>query len=94
MQDLDRSIQFYCTVLDCVVQERAVITAAEVETLTGVSDAVIHTADLKLSGGGMLELLQYLGPTRRRYSFSGDSMPDIAISHSASRTWMPHACGP
>jgi len=63
VQDLDRSIQFYCTVLNCVVQERSVITGAEVQTLTGVANAVIHTADLKLSGGGMLELLQYLGPT-------------------------------
>jgi catechol 2,3-dioxygenase-like lactoylglutathione lyase family enzyme len=62
--DLDRSIQFYCTVLDCVVRERAVIKGAEVETLTGVAGAVIHTADLNLSCGGMLELLQYCGPSR------------------------------
>jgi catechol 2,3-dioxygenase-like lactoylglutathione lyase family enzyme len=62
--DLDRSIQFYCTVLDCVVRERAVIEGAEVETLTGVAGAVIHTADLTLSGGGMIELLQYCGPSR------------------------------
>ena len=62
--DLDRSIQFYCTVLDCVVRERAVIKGDEVETLTGVAGAVIHTADLNLPRGGMLELLQYLGPNR------------------------------
>jgi catechol 2,3-dioxygenase-like lactoylglutathione lyase family enzyme len=62
--DLDRALQFYCTVLDCVVRERAVIEGAEVETLTGVAGAVIHTADLALSGGGMLELLQYCGPSR------------------------------
>jgi catechol 2,3-dioxygenase-like lactoylglutathione lyase family enzyme len=62
VQDLDRSIAFYCTVLDCVVQERAVIKGAEVETLTGVPGAVIRTADLKLSSGDMLELLQYEGP--------------------------------
>ena len=60
VQDLDRSIQFYCKVLHCVVQERSVIGGAEVETLTGVPGAVIHTADLKLPSGGMLELLQYL----------------------------------
>ena len=62
--DLDRSIQFYCTVLDCVVRERAVIKGAEVETLTGIAGAVIHTADLSLSDGGMLELLQYCGASR------------------------------
>jgi catechol 2,3-dioxygenase-like lactoylglutathione lyase family enzyme len=60
--DLERSIQFYSTVLDCVVRERAVIKGPEVETLTGVAAAVIHTADLHLACGGMLELLQYLGP--------------------------------
>jgi catechol 2,3-dioxygenase-like lactoylglutathione lyase family enzyme len=60
--DLDRSILFYSTVLDCAVRERAVIKGAEVETLTGVAGAVIHTADLDLPRGGMLELLQYLGP--------------------------------
>lgn len=59
--DLDRSIRFYCTVLDCVVRERAVIQGDEVETLTGVGGAVIHTADLQLPGGSMLELLQYVG---------------------------------
>ena len=64
VQDLDRSIQFYCRVLHCVVQERSVINGAEVETLTGVPGAVIHTADLKLPAGGMLELLQYLVPVR------------------------------
>lgn len=64
VEDLDRSIQFYCTVLDCVVQERAVIAGADVETLTGIPGAVIHAADLKLPGGGMLELLQYRSPTR------------------------------
>jgi catechol 2,3-dioxygenase-like lactoylglutathione lyase family enzyme len=62
--DLDRSIQFYCTVLDCVVRERAVIKGAEVETLTGIPGAVIHTADLNLSCGGMLELLQYSEASR------------------------------
>ncbi len=62
VRDLERSVQFYCTVLDCIVRERAVITGPEVESLTGVSGAVIHTADLTLSNGGMLELLQYLGP--------------------------------
>ncbi len=62
--DLERSIQFYCTVFDCVVRERAVIQGAEVESLTGVAGAVIHTADLNLPRGGMLELLQYLGPDR------------------------------
>jgi catechol 2,3-dioxygenase-like lactoylglutathione lyase family enzyme len=60
VQDLDRSIEFYCRVLDCVVQERSVIGGSEVETLTGVPGAVIHTADLKLPSGGMLELLQYV----------------------------------
>jgi catechol 2,3-dioxygenase-like lactoylglutathione lyase family enzyme len=62
--DLERSIQFYCTVLKCVVRERAVINGAEVESLTGVPGAVIHTADLQLPSGGMLELLQYQGATR------------------------------
>jgi catechol 2,3-dioxygenase-like lactoylglutathione lyase family enzyme len=64
VQDLDRSIEFYCAVFDCAVQERSVISGAEVETLTGVAGAVIHTADLKLPRGGMLELLEYQGPSR------------------------------
>ncbi|MGA2780028.1 MAG: VOC family protein [Steroidobacteraceae bacterium] len=62
VEDLDRSIAFYCSVLDCIVRERAVIDGAQMQTLTGVSAAQIHTADLQLPGGGMLELLQYVGP--------------------------------
>jgi len=65
VEDLDRSIQFYCAVFDCAVQERSVIDGAEVEALTGVPGAVIHTADLRLPTGGLLELLQYLVPDRR-----------------------------
>ncbi len=64
VEDLERSIRFYCTVFNCVVRERAVITGAEVQTLTGVAEALIHTADLQLPEGGMLELLQYVGPNR------------------------------
>jgi catechol 2,3-dioxygenase-like lactoylglutathione lyase family enzyme len=63
--DLDRSIRFYSAVLGCIVQERGVIGGAEVETLTGVPGAVIHTADLKLPSGDMLELLQYVVPDRK-----------------------------
>jgi catechol 2,3-dioxygenase-like lactoylglutathione lyase family enzyme len=63
--DLDRSIRFYGSVLGCIVQERGVIGGAEVETLTGVPGAVIHTADLKLPSGDMLELLQYVVPDRQ-----------------------------
>jgi lactoylglutathione lyase len=61
VEDLERSITFYCAVLDCKVQERAVITGAEVDLVTGVPGAVIHTADLQLPSGGWLELLQYMG---------------------------------
>jgi len=64
VQDLDRSIEFFCTVFNCTVHERGVISGAAVETLTGVAGAVIHTADLKLARGGMLELLEYQGPSR------------------------------
>jgi catechol 2,3-dioxygenase-like lactoylglutathione lyase family enzyme len=64
VHDLDRAIEFYCTVLHCRVQERAVIEGAEVETLTGVTGAVIHTADLQLPSGGLLELLEYRVPDR------------------------------
>ena len=60
VQDLERSVQFYCTVLGCVVQERATLNGAEVDAVTGVPGAVIHTADLTLPGGGLLELLQYM----------------------------------
>jgi catechol 2,3-dioxygenase-like lactoylglutathione lyase family enzyme len=63
--DLDRSIRFYGSVLGCIVQERSVIGGAEVETLTGVAGAVIHTADLKLPSGDMLELLHYVIPDRQ-----------------------------
>lgn len=62
VHDLDRSIGFYGTVLGCIVQERAVISGAEVEALTGVPGALIHTADLKLPSGDMLELLHYVFP--------------------------------
>jgi catechol 2,3-dioxygenase-like lactoylglutathione lyase family enzyme len=44
------------------VRERAVIGGGDLESLTGVADTFIHTADLQLADGGLLELLQYVGP--------------------------------
>jgi len=103
VQDLDRSIRFYCLVLDCVVLERGVITGAEVEVLTGVPDAVIHTADLQLPDGGMLELLQYLGPARtllvqRRYeaghSHIAFGVPDVDAARTRALAAGVADCSP
>jgi catechol 2,3-dioxygenase-like lactoylglutathione lyase family enzyme len=61
--DLEASIDFYCAVLGCTVGERSQSSGPEVETLTGVADARIVTADLELTDGGILELIQYLTPS-------------------------------
>jgi glyoxylase I family protein len=62
VSDLERSIGFYCAILGCTVRERSQSSGVEVDTLTGVSDAHIVTADLQLRDGAILELLQYLRP--------------------------------
>jgi glyoxylase I family protein len=62
VSDLDASVEFYCAVLGCVVRERSEASGSEIETLTGIGGARIHTADLELEGGAILELIQYLAP--------------------------------
>jgi catechol 2,3-dioxygenase-like lactoylglutathione lyase family enzyme len=60
--DLEESIAFYCAILGCAIRERSEGSGVEVETLTGVSDAHMVTADLELRNGAILELIQYLTP--------------------------------
>lgn len=62
VSDLERSIEFYCAVLGCVVRERSQSDGPYIETLTGVAGAHILTADLELESGAILELIQYLTP--------------------------------
>jgi len=62
VSDLDASVEFYCAVLGCAVRERSQSSGLEVDTLTGVAEAHIVTADLQLPRGEILELVQYLTP--------------------------------
>jgi catechol 2,3-dioxygenase-like lactoylglutathione lyase family enzyme len=62
VSDLEKSIDFYCAVLGCVVRERSRSEGPDVEALTGVAGARILTADLELESGAILELIQYLTP--------------------------------
>lgn len=62
VSDLDVSIEFYRAIVGCTVRERSESSGVEVETLTGVSDAHIVTADLQLPDGEILELIQYVTP--------------------------------
>lgn len=66
VSDLEGSIEFYCAVLGCVVRERSQSDGPDIETLTGVADARILTADLELQNGAILELIQYLTPGAER----------------------------
>lgn len=62
VRDLEASIRFYCAILDCTIRERSQSSGIAVQTLTGVADAHIVTADLQLREGAILELIQYLTP--------------------------------
>ncbi len=60
--DLDASIAFYQSLLDCRILERSHGSGAELETLIGIAGAQVITADLAIPGGGILELVQFVTP--------------------------------
>jgi catechol 2,3-dioxygenase-like lactoylglutathione lyase family enzyme len=66
VSDLDASIAFYSALLGCRLRERSQNSGDEIETMTGVRDASIVTADLEVPGGGLLELIQFVHPVATR----------------------------
>jgi len=66
VSNLERAVEFYCEVLGCVPLERACNEGPEVEAVTGYAGARVNSADLRLPGGGVLELLEYTHPSGNR----------------------------
>jgi len=60
--DLERSLAFYRDLLGLPVRERGEGMGEGVDLVTGVAGARVRFADLRLPGGHVLELLQYLAP--------------------------------
>lgn len=59
VRDLERSLDFYCTVFGFEVASRATESGPFIETLVGLPGAVLEWAKLKAPDGSLLELLQY-----------------------------------
>lgn len=66
VSDLDRSVEFYTTVLGFVVQRTVELAGDDYETLSGVFGARVRVAELAL-GDERLELTQYLAPEGRPF---------------------------
>ena len=62
--DLDRSLHFYCELLGLEVRARGEAEGAEFE-ITGIADPKVRWADLLLTGGQVLELIEYQRPRGR-----------------------------
>ncbi len=59
--DLDRSLHFYCDLLGLELRARGEARGAEFE-ITGIDDPTVRWADLQLSNGQVLELVEYVHP--------------------------------
>ncbi|HET6847329.1 MAG TPA: VOC family protein [Gaiellales bacterium] len=64
VQDLDRSIAFYCDLLGLTVRDRGRLEPGLIEQMTGVPDAVVDFADI-LAGSRVIELLEFRSPRQR-----------------------------
>lgn len=60
--DLDRSLRFYCELLECQLVGRAESSDAQMAAITGLPGACLTCADLSLGDGRLLELIQYVHP--------------------------------
>ena len=59
--DIAKSLAFYHDLLGIPVRAVGELSGEEVEQITGVDGARLHTADLDLGGGQVLELIEYVG---------------------------------
>jgi diaminopimelate decarboxylase len=59
--DLDRSLGFYCDLLGLELRARGEAQGGEFE-ITGIRDPSVRWADIQLSNGQMLELIEYVHP--------------------------------
>ncbi|MGH2594560.1 MAG: VOC family protein [Actinomycetota bacterium] len=59
--DIAKSLAFYHDLLGIPVRAVGELSGDEVEQITGVGGARLHTADLDLGGGQVLELIEYVG---------------------------------
>jgi catechol 2,3-dioxygenase-like lactoylglutathione lyase family enzyme len=66
VSDLDRSLAFWRDILGFEFSHTAHQTGELAEEITGIPDAEIKLAVLKVPGGHKIELLQYLAPSDRR----------------------------
>ena len=60
--DLDRSIAFYSDLLGLTVRASGDARGAGDFEVTGFTDATVRWADIELSGGQVLELIEYIDP--------------------------------
>ena len=63
VSDVDRSISFYCGLLEASVRERTEVSGGAFTAITGIARALV--ADLDLGDGRTLELIQDLTVQRR-----------------------------
>jgi catechol 2,3-dioxygenase-like lactoylglutathione lyase family enzyme len=67
VSDLERSLEFWQTVLGFEISHRAHQTGEMAAEITGVPGAEIKLAVVKAPGGHKIELLQYLAPSDRKH---------------------------
>ena len=65
VDDLDRSVAFYCEVLGLPLHDRGTLDPELIQGMTGMPDAKVEYADVDL-GSRVLELLHYRSPNQRR----------------------------
>jgi catechol 2,3-dioxygenase-like lactoylglutathione lyase family enzyme len=64
--DLDRSIAFYCDLLGLELRGRGEAMGAPELEITGLPDAEVLWADIRLPHGQVVELIEYLSPRGKR----------------------------
>lgn len=60
VRNLDKSLAFYRDILGLELAARAIEQGGYIENLVGIPGAVVEWAKLKVPGGHLVELLQYL----------------------------------
>jgi len=60
--DMDRALSFWHDVLGLELLGRGVVEYEHLDRIVGLSDTTIEWAELKIPGGGIVELFRYLNP--------------------------------
>ncbi len=80
VRSLERSLDFYCNVLDLTIYKRQVEEGEYIEKLVGIKKVRLEWVKLNIPGGGLIELLEYKSHPGHNASEKPENLPSNLVA--------------